>query len=192
MPQHTWSSRLSSNEPFGSPPSVRLGPLTQQLLSGARWYRANPFPPSPGWTDDVEEVLAFLERENRLAAFLAVTWKARTVQHGNACLSEARAAFHLARNGFRVIKWEPPGKGTTKGDVLVSLPGAPDIFVEVKQPGWQGEHIRRVGKRQGLSPEARQQCYARTKREKYIGGEGARLPLTSLRLMSCGGMRFLS
>jgi len=58
--------------------------------------------------------------------------------------------------------------------VLVSLGnGLPDIFVEVKQPGWQGEHVpRRVRERQTLSAEARQQCYARTKMEKYLDGEG--------------------
>jgi hypothetical protein len=141
MLQRRSSSKPPNGAPLGPPTSVRLGPLTQQLLSGARWYGADQFPAWQVWADDVEEVLAFLECEGRLAAFLAVTRKAATPQHRDASFAEARGAFHLARNGFRVVQWEPPGEGTTKGEAQVSLAGAPDIFVEVKQPGWQGEHI---------------------------------------------------
>jgi hypothetical protein len=174
MPQVRSSSKLPKAAPLGPPDSVRLGPQTQQLLSGARWSGADEFPASQVWADDVEEVLAFLQQEGRLDAFLAVTRKVATPQHRDSCLAEARGAFHLARNGFRIVQWEPPGEGTTKGEVLVSLGnGLPNIFVEVKQPGWQGEHVpRRVRERQTLSGEARQQCYARTKMEKYLDGDG--------------------
>jgi hypothetical protein len=121
------------------PSNVNLGPLTQQLRKGARWAGLDQLPAWQIWADDVEEVLEFLKRESRLDAFLAVVQKVLTPQHRDACLAEVRAAFHLARNGFRILEGEPSGEGTTKGEVLVSLPGTPSIFVEVKQPSWQGD-----------------------------------------------------
>jgi len=81
--------------------------------------------------------------------------------------------FISARNGFRVVEWEPPGEGMTRGEALVSLLGSPDVFVEVKQPGWQGERRpRRIRDLRALSPESREQIFARMKQEKYIDLEG--------------------
>lgn len=81
--------------------------------------------------------------------------------------------FIWPRTDFASSAWEPPGEGTKKGEVLVCLPGTPDVFVEVKQPGWQGEYMpRRVVERQALSPQARQQRFSRMQREKYIDLEG--------------------
>jgi len=156
-----------------SPPAnVRLGPLTQRLLSGARWQGADEFPASQVWADDVEEVLTFLQRERRLEAFLAIIQNVQTPQHRDALLAEVRGAFHLARSGFRIVQWEPPGEGTAKGDVLVSLADCPDIFVEIKQPGWQGEHLpRRVAERRSLSQDAKQKRFARMKQDKRRDGE---------------------
>ena len=101
------------------PPHVRLGPLTRQLLSGARWQGMDAFPAWQIWADDVERVLAFLEREGRFQPFLAVVQTVRTPQHRDARLAEARGAFYLSRNGFRVVAWEPPGEGLTRGEALL-------------------------------------------------------------------------
>ena len=166
-------SRAVASALKSPPPDVRLGPLTRRLLSGARWQGMDAFPAWQVWADDVEHVLAFLEREGRFGAFLAVIQSVRTPQHRDACLAEARGAFYLSRNGFRIVAWEPPGEGTTKGEALVSLPGSPDVFVEVKQPGWQGERRpRRTAELRALSPESRERIFARMKQEKYIDMEG--------------------
>jgi hypothetical protein len=157
-----------------APPAyVRIGALTQQLLSGARWRGLDQFPAWQIWADDVEQVLRFLQAEGRLAEFLTMIQGVRTPQHRNACLAEARVAFHLVQNGFRIVQWEPPGEGITKGEVMVSFPDSPDIFVEVKHPGWQGEHMpRRTADLQRLSAQARQQRLARIRQDKYLDGDG--------------------
>ena len=90
MPQVPSSSKLPKGAPLGPSASVRLGPPTQQLLSGARWSGADAFPAWQVWADDVEEVLVFLQQEGRLAQFLAVTRKVATPHTGTA-VSQRRA-----------------------------------------------------------------------------------------------------
>jgi hypothetical protein len=155
------------------PQTVKLGPLTRQLLSGATWEGADAFPAWQDWADDVEEVLSFLECERRLGVFLAKCKRAKTPKHRDACLAEARGAFHLSRNGFRVVQWEPPGEGRKKGEVLVRLAHSPSVFVEIKQPGWQGETFPlRLAERRNLSPEEKALRQERIKKDKYLHLEG--------------------
>lgn len=158
---------------FTHPLHVQLGPLTRLLLSDARWRSADAFPAWQVWADDIERVLTFLQNEDRLGAFLAMIRSMRTPQHRDACLAEARAAFYLHRNGFQIMEWEPAGEGTTRGDLTISCLGSHNVFVEVKQPGWQGERLpRRRSELRSLTPEARERCHARMKQEKYINMEG--------------------
>lgn len=153
----------------GPPAHVRLGPLTQRLLAGSKWQGADQFPAWQVWADDVESVLAFLDRENRLPMFFTMIQKARTPQHRDAALAEARGSFFLNQNGFRILAWEPQGEGTTKGEVLASFPGSPEIFVEVKQPSWQGEFLPlSIAERQRLSPSETAQRFQRMKQGKYL------------------------
>jgi hypothetical protein len=176
MPRRKFVPQRLTSVPLAPPPSVRLGPLTQRLLSGAHWRGLDEFPFCQVWADDVEHVLRFLESEGRLATFLDVVQGVRTPQHRNACLAEARAACHLSRNGFRIVQWEPPGQGRTKGEIMVSLPGSPDIFVEVKHPGWQGEYRhRRIAEMGKLTPQQEEQCVARMKQGKYLPADGGRV-----------------
>jgi hypothetical protein len=173
MPRGEFVPQRLTSVPLAPPTSVLRGPLTQQLLSGACWHGLDKFPARQVWADDVEQVLRFLEAEGRLATFLGVIQGVRTPQHRNACLAEARAAFHLSRNGFRIVQWEPPGQGRTKGEIMVSLPGSADIFVEVKHPGWQGEHWpRRTAEMRRLTAQQREQCVARMKQDKCLHGDG--------------------
>jgi len=59
------------------------------------------------------------------------------------------------------------------GEALVALPNSSDVFVEVKQPSWEGELMpRTVVERNGLSSEDRQRILARKLQGKYINGEG--------------------
>jgi len=153
----------------GPPAHVRLGPLTQRLLSGPKWQESDSFPASQVWADDVESVLAFLDREGRLPAFLDNNRKTPTPQHRDASLAEARAAYFLNQNCFRIVEWEPEGEGNKKGDALVSYPGAPEIFVEVKQPGWRGEHMPLSTKdRNRLSLAEKEKFHRRKKQEKFL------------------------
>jgi hypothetical protein len=101
------------------PTSVHRGPLTELLLKDARWYNLDSFPAWQVWANDVEEVLTFLQAEGRLDVFLKDIKNLETPQHRDARLAEARGAFHFARNGFRIIQWEPPGEGQTKGEALI-------------------------------------------------------------------------
>jgi len=176
MPRRKFVPQRLTSVPLAPPPSVRLGPLTQRLLSGAHWRGLDEFPFWQVGADDVEHVLRFLESEGRLATFLDVVQGVRTPQHRNACLAEARAACHLSRNGFRIVQWEPRGQGRTKGEIMVSLPGSPDIFVEVKHPGWQGEYRhRRIAEMGKLTPQQEEQCVARMKQGKYLAADGGRV-----------------
>jgi hypothetical protein len=153
----------------GPPAHIRLGQLTQRLLAGSKWQGADQFPAWQVWADDVESVLAFFDRENRLPAFFTMIQKARTPQHRDASLAEARGSFFLNQNGFRILEWEPQGEGTTKGEVLVGFPGSADIFVEVKQPSWHGEFLPlRVVERKRLSSAETAQRYQRMKQGKYL------------------------
>jgi hypothetical protein len=167
MPQSNPAIRSAS----GRSSAVQHGPLTRQLLSGANWLGADGFPGPRVWSDDVEEVLAFLKRESRFAAFVSVIQKARNPQHRDAQLAEARAAFHQSRNGLRILQWEPIGEGGKKGDLLVSLANSPAVFVEVKQPSWRAERVPQSrAELNRLSTEEKQRRFDRVKLDKFIPG----------------------
>ena len=130
------------------------------------------FPAWQVWADEVEAVLEFLHAEHRLAAFFPIIQRAKTTQHRDALFAEARATYFLVAGGFRILQWEPPGEGATKGEVLVSLGDSPAVFVEVKQPGWQGEFLPlRVADRSRLSAEERHQRLTRMKQNKFVPGK---------------------
>jgi hypothetical protein len=128
--------------PLGPPFDVNLGPLTRAMLSGAKWQGQDAFPAWQTWADDVETVLEFLDVQNRLPTFLDMIQKTRSAQHRDALLAEARGSFHLHRHGFRILEWEPLGEGASRGEVLASLGWSRAVFVEVKQPSWQGSIYR--------------------------------------------------
>ena len=157
----------------GPPPDVSLGPLLKQLLSGAKWRGTDAFPAWQDFADEFERILGFLQREGRLEKFLTAIQGVRTPQHRQACLAEAIGAFYLREIGFRIVEWEPTGEGATKGELLVALPNSPNVFVEIKAPGWQGECLpRRFAERRGLSAEDQERCFARIEQEKHLNGEG--------------------
>lgn len=165
MPQN--SHRTLS--PLGPPSDVRIGPLTRTLLSGAKWQRQDAFPAWQTWADDVEMVLEFLAGQNRLSTFLRMVQKARSAQHRDAMLAEARGSFHLHRHGFRILEWEPLGNGTSRGEALVSLGSSPSVFVEVKQPSWQGECLPlTIAEQNRLSAEERAARLARMKMPRFL------------------------
>jgi hypothetical protein len=138
MPQQN-SSRVPT--PLGPPSDVSIGPLTRTLITGAKWQGQDSFPAWQTWADDVESVLQFLRDNGRFDRFRDLIQKTRTPQHRDAMLAEARGSFYLDGHGFTILEWEPLGEGTALGEARAQLGASPAIFVEVKQPSWQGEHL---------------------------------------------------
>ena len=99
------------------------------------------FPAWQSWADDLESVLQFLLDVGRLPAFTATIQRVRSPRDRDALLAEVRGTFVLHRQGFRVLEWEPRGEGTTRGEALVALGPEMPVFVEVKHPSWEGEHL---------------------------------------------------
>lgn len=137
------------------PDGVNLGPLTRGVLDGAVWREESQFPASQVWADEVERVLSFLRAQDVFARFLP---RLRAREREGA-LAEARAAFFLHRNGFRILRWESEEVPNHPGDLEIQWQEGERVFVEVKGPGWEGE----------LTAEERRD--GRTRLPKYINAE---------------------
>lgn len=166
MPQQH-SSRVPT--PLGPPSDVNIGPLTRSLIAGAKWQGHDSFPAWQTWADDVESVMKFLHDNGRFDRFHTLIQKTRTTQHRDAMLAEARGSFYLGRHGFKILEWEPMGEGTALGEARVQLAASPPIFIEIKQPSWQGEHLPlTVAEQRRLSPQDRAARLARMKEPRFI------------------------
>ena len=142
----------------GPPPWIDMGPLTRTAAYGAKWRREDAFPGRQVWADEIERLLSFLVSQDQFGRFLPrLRGNGRT---RGAALAEARVAFFLYRNGFRITSWEPPSPNGRRGEFEVSWQDGKLIFVEVKAPDWQGE----------LSPE--EKTGARKVQGKSVDLEG--------------------
>jgi hypothetical protein len=107
------------------------------MANRARWRKQEQFPSKQVWANEIERVLAHLCAQNQFARFLPrLRDNARA---RNAALAEARVAFFLFCNGFRIVEWEPPASDGHIGEFNIQWTRGPMIFVEVKAPDWQGE-----------------------------------------------------
>lgn len=140
--------------------TIKLGPLSEKLLTGARstGHGHDKYPAFQEWADELEQLLEFAVSQNQFERFGNPISKGRAHQRDEAVV-ELRSAFIFSRNGFPVIAWEPPGAGQSKGEYSLSADGQ-SVFVEVKSPGWEAE----------LSPEEIKA--GRTKEPKYVQGDG--------------------
>ena len=155
--------------PLGPPSDVRLGPLTLAMIAGAKWQGHDAFPAWQAWADDVETVFEFLDQHGRFATFQNLIQKTRSAQHRDAMLAEARGSFYLHRNGFKILEWEPLGEGTARGESMVRLGSSQAVFVEVKQPSWQGEHLPlTIADQNRLSLGDRAARLARMKQPRFL------------------------
>jgi hypothetical protein len=150
------------------PDHVHLGPLSRRVVEGARWQTEDEYPAFQLWADELERVLGFLVAQNRFDEFFPRLHD-QPREHRSAALAEARCAFFLHRNGFRICDWEPLAVGRQPGDFSVCLDPAAPIFVEVKAPTWQGELGREL---QQADAARREWLVARIKEEKYRNAEG--------------------
>ena len=139
------------------PDDVVLGSLTRTMPDRAAWRSTSVFPATQKWADETERILSFLEVQDVLDDFLP-RLSARESERDGA-MAEARTGFFFARNGFRILRWEPEEVPNRPGDLEMQWRDSEPIFVEVKGPGWQGE----------LSPEALKE--GRQRLPKYIQGE---------------------
>ncbi len=104
---------------------------------GAKWRREDAFPGRQVWADEIERLLCFLVAQDQFERF--VPRLRDNARARDAALAEARVAFFLYRNGFRIRAWEPASSNGRRGEFEVSWNSGPPIFVEVKAPDWQGE-----------------------------------------------------
>jgi hypothetical protein len=139
------------------PRHLRIGPYLRTVAANAKWRTADEFPSCQEWADEVEKVLAFLDSQDQFERFLP-RLSARKGERDGA-LAEAFVGFFFARNGFRILRWEPVVIQDRPGDLEVQWDTTAPIFVEVKGPGWESE----------LSPSERSQ--GRASQPKYIDTE---------------------
>lgn len=151
---------------------VQVGPLTTKLIAGAKWRDADAFPRPQVFANDIEAVLVFLQGVARFDAFVGKVQQESKPDKRNNLLAEARAAFYLVQNGFRIVEWEPLGEGGKTGEFRCMFRDSPAIFVEIKQPGWQGEWMPlNVAEKRRLSSEDKTRRLHRMSQTKFIPGK---------------------
>ncbi|MDE2321127.1 MAG: hypothetical protein KGL31_04315 [candidate division NC10 bacterium] len=132
------------------------------------------------WADEVETWFQFLKDREGWDRYLPrLRDDARTRDE---TLSEIAVTYFLkTRCGLQVLEWEPLGRKPKRGEFLVGHDSGPNIFIEVKSPGWEAEIIREVAKdltRETGVPE----LPLRLKRPKYLAGDGGCTdPVTDVR-----------
>jgi len=139
---------------MSAPNHVTLGPLSAEVFEESVLRDKDDFPASQAWSDEIETLLVFLKKENQLGRF---TPRLRARER-DAALAEARAAYFFHLIGFSIREWEPEAVPGIPGDLEVTLPREPPVFVEVKCPGWQSEV--QTGERA-----------TRKRQPKYVSGE---------------------
>jgi hypothetical protein len=145
-----------------------IGTLTQQFMSGATWSGKDDFPGLQPMADDVENVLKFLDEEKILNEFSLQAKKQPTPSKRDELFAEARAAYFLYINGFKVSGWHTKGTGNKEIEFKISLGCTPEIFVEVKAPGWQGEISWMINANPNHTPTNLQYLKDRRKQAKFI------------------------
>jgi hypothetical protein len=136
------------------PADVHLGPRTRRLIDRSVWSASSVFPSGQDWADDTERILAFLEAQGVLDAFL----RRLLAREWEGAFAEARVGYFFKCNGFKILEWEPLEVPDHPGDIDIQWMDSEPIFVEVKGPGWEGV----------LAPEVRND---RKLLPKYINGE---------------------
>lgn len=148
-----------------------LGPIASRLLSGRRW--TDKYPAWPIFVDELERLLAFADAQGRLRDF-AARLDGRNGERDDA-LAEMRVAYFLARSGFPIVAWEPPGLGTMKGEYTVRSVEGVEVFTELKSPGWESE----VGISQLLAGRAKQPKYRQGDGGAFANWQSARRCIAS-------------
>lgn len=157
-------------------------PLLYSMSQKAKWVGKDSFPAWEQWADEVEKWLQFIRDRGELDRFLPRLRNRARMR--DETLSEIAVAYFLETLcGLPINRWEPGGAGGKTGDLLVGHDSGPNIFIEVKSPGWEAKVIREHAKYHagevcnskpvvpGLPP--------RLKQPKYLNGEGGHLDLVT-------------
>ena len=121
----------------GPPSSVRLGPLTSAVLSGARWKNQDQYPASEVYADECEALLEFARARGQFDRYFSDLTASK--RQRNSALAELRVAYHLDQSGFEIVEWKPVGLAPKEGEFLIRGVSGVETFIEVKGPSWQSE-----------------------------------------------------
>lgn len=138
--------------------TVSLGPLAAKVCAAARWRGQDEFPAWQVRADEIEQVLEFAQSSGQFDRFFSRLTASKTQRDG--AIQELRVAFFFQRDGFPITFWEPAGAAGLVGEFSIGISTPPDIFVEVKSPGWESELT------------AQEIAASRAKQDKYPGIEG--------------------
>lgn len=135
-------------------------PLLDFVAQGAKWVGKDDYPAFTEWADEHEKWLEFAKATGGWDHLLPRLRSLKT-ERDEAMAEVAAAYFCGAVCGYKILAWEPPGAGNTKGEFLLGLLDGTAVFTEIKSPGWEEEVVRAEG---WHSPRLQQ--------PKYINGEG--------------------
>lgn len=131
---------------------------SNSVAQSAKWVGKDAYPAFIEWADEHEKWLDFAKATGGWDHLVPRLRSLKTER--DEAMAEVAAAYFCGANcGYKVLRWEPPGAGNTKGEFLLDLPDGA-AFTEVKSPGWEEEVVRAEGWR---SPRLQQ--------PKYINGE---------------------
>jgi hypothetical protein len=115
--------------------ALRLGPVARKLINPDRWTGGYPGPPA--YVRELDALLHFAYQNGYLERFIP-NLESKDRQRDKA-LNELRLAYLFKSLGFEISEWDPPGANGKIGEFLLSSPGDPSIFVEIKSRGWESE-----------------------------------------------------
>lgn len=119
-------------------------PLLHHVAQGAQWLGQDDYPAWEEWADEHERWLQFVRARGALDHYLP-RFRGPAQRRDEALAEIAAAYFVETHAGLPIIAWEPRGTGRTKGEFLVGVRPAGQVFVEVKSPGWEAEIARTQG-----------------------------------------------
>jgi hypothetical protein len=114
---------------------LRLGAVARKLLNTDKWR--GDYPAWPAYSRELDELLHFANLNGYLGRFIR-NLESKDRQRDKA-LSELRLAYMFRHLKFAIPGWDPPGANGMTGEFMLSWPGEPEVFVEIKSRGWESE-----------------------------------------------------
>ncbi len=115
--------------------ALRLGPVARKLINPDRWR--GEYPAHPEYSRELDALLHFAKQNGYFERF-EPNIENKDRQRDKA-LNELRLAYLFRSLGFGISAWDPPGANGMTGEFMLTSPGEPDVFVEIKSRGWESE-----------------------------------------------------
>ena len=112
-----------------------MGPVARKLINPDRWR--GEYPAHPEYSRELDALLHFAMQNGYFERF-EPNIENKDRQRDKA-LNELRLAYLFRSLGFGISAWDPPGANGMTGEFLLTSPGEPDVFVEIKSRGWESE-----------------------------------------------------